>query len=78
MTNKLIYQVETDSQTHHRQACGCQGGEGREGKDGETGLSGCKLSYTERINKAHSAGNCAKHPTMPCNRKEHEKEYTFV
>ena len=48
VTNRLVYQAETDSQTHHRQTCGPQGGEGREGKDWETGLSKRELLYTER------------------------------
>ena len=40
MTEELIYEVETDSQTYHRQTCGCQGvgvGKGWPGRQGSAG-----------------------------------------
>ena len=51
MTEELIYEVETDSQTHHRQTCGCQGvGVGK----GWTGSRGSAGAHCYGVNEARS------------------------
>ena len=73
-TNKLTYQVETDSQTQWLQ------GRSR-GMDWEFGISRSKLLHIERINQKallYNLGNYIQQPVISHNGKEYEKEYVCI
>ena len=53
MTEELIYEVETDSQTYHRQTCGCQGVGVGVGK-GWTRSRGSAGAHCYGVNEARS------------------------